>query len=84
MAESDKQAKKQVEAPQKESPKPKPEKEDGKKSIKISQMSLAEIDLAIQETEKHMGGLWSRYGKILVARREFLLSQRDDQQRKAA
>lgn len=42
------------------------------KKKKISRMSLAELDQAIESTRKHMGGTLSDYGRALVERKEIL------------
>jgi hypothetical protein len=46
----------------------------GVKSTKVSHMTLAEVEKAIDLTQKQMGGLTSRYGRALVAQREVLKS----------
>jgi len=45
-----------------------------KKNKKVNKMSLDEVKSAIQETEKHMGGLTSKYAQALLARRSELES----------
>jgi hypothetical protein len=47
------------------------EKTDSKHP-KVTQMNLAQIDAAIEKTKKSMGGLTSRYGRSLTARRDAL------------
>lgn len=61
-----KEAKQQepVPAPAKESPK--------HRHIKISRMNLAQVEKALEDTKKHMGGLISHYGRTLLARKAFL------------
>ncbi len=56
-----------------------PAKETGaekavEKQLKVTQMNLAQLDAAIEKTKKSMGGLTSRYGRSLVARREAVKS----------
>ena len=46
----------------------------GSKSVKISHMTLPEVEKAMELTQKQMGGLTSRYGRALVAQREVLKS----------
>ncbi len=48
-------------------------KEGGAKNSKITQMSLAELEKEIENTNKHMGGLTSQYGRMLAARKQVLL-----------
>ncbi len=42
------------------------------KQLKVTQMNLAQLEEAIEKTKKSMGGLTSRYGRSLAARREVL------------
>ncbi|MFA6601172.1 MAG: hypothetical protein WCU74_09225 [Candidatus Omnitrophota bacterium] len=56
-----------------------PKAEDGAvkeaaKKIKVSHMSLAEVEKAMETTRKQMGGLTSRYGRSLLGRLEVLKS----------
>lgn len=43
-----------------------------KKNKKIRFMSMAEIDKAIEKTQKNQGGLYSRYAKELIKRKNCL------------
>lgn len=51
-----------------------PEKNDDAKSgqVKISHMNLAELEQTLEKTRKQMGGLSSRYGRALLARKAVL------------
>lgn len=52
----------------------KPDSEKGQ--VKISRMSLAEVEKAIEQTQKQMGGLTSHYARTLLAQKAFLSSQK--------
>lgn len=43
-----------------------------KKKKKISRMSLQEVERAIDQTGKRMGGLLSAYGRALIAQKAIL------------
>ena len=51
-----------------------PESEKGQ--VKISRMTLAEVEKAIEQTQKQMGGLTSHYARTLLAQKTFLSSQK--------
>ncbi len=75
MTESKKEEKTKTPPPAKEA-KPQeaaPGAESGKRrQAKISGMSLAEIEKALEHTQKNMGGLASHYARTLLARKAFL------------
>ncbi len=52
--------------------------------IKITQMSLQEVEEAIEKARQHMGGTHSQYAQALLSRREFLSQHASTFQRKAA
>ena len=62
--------KKAEKAPEKSSS---PEAKSG--SVKIAHMSLAQVEEAVDKTEKQMGGLHSKYAKALVAHMENLFQK---------
>lgn len=45
-------------------------KEDS--SIKVGRMTLEQVEAEIENVKKTMGGLWSKHGKMLAAKREEL------------
>ncbi len=53
----------------------KEEKPEGEKEsrLKVTQMTLQQVEAAMEQTTKSMGGLHSRFGRALVERKAFLL-----------
>ncbi|MCK4796717.1 MAG: hypothetical protein KAT05_05005 [Spirochaetes bacterium] len=49
-----------------------------KKNKKIKLMNLKELEGALEKTQKNQGGLYSRYSRELVKRRDYLLSLDSD------
>jgi hypothetical protein len=86
MMSEQKKAPKEAKASEEKHPAPKLVKHDSNKPhhMKLTQMSLQDIDHALDEAQKKMGGLTSQYARFLLARKEFLLSQRVTVARKAA
>ena len=76
---SDEENKSKVEAEKKETPSDNAvdQADSGhggeKKKKKISRMSLKEVERAIEQTSKRMGGLLSAYGRALVAQKEIII-----------
>jgi hypothetical protein len=64
-------------APKEEAaPKPKLVHEAHEHGRKIGRMTLAEVNAAIDQCQKQMGGMWSHYGQSLVGRRQVLMTMR--------
>ncbi|MBI3316960.1 MAG: hypothetical protein HYZ85_03010 [Candidatus Omnitrophica bacterium] len=59
-------------APKPEAAAPKPVA-DKPHHLKITQMSLKQVEEALESVQKHMGGMNSHYARALMARREFLI-----------
>jgi len=62
--------------PKKEEEKPEPEKAEavGAKKKKINKMTLAEVEAKLEEVKSTMGGLYSKYARQLILRKEYLKS----------
>lgn len=85
-AEKKEEAPKPEKAQKKEEPKAKPEAapakasapsegEAGPKRPKVSQLSLNEVEEEIQKCQEKMGGLYSKYARFLVRRKQLLSSR---------
>lgn len=61
---------------EKEEEKPEPEKAEaaGPKKKKINKMTLAEVEAKLEEVKSTMGGLYSKYARQLILRKEYLKS----------
>ncbi len=69
MAENQKDPK----PPAAKEPAPRPQAKEAKpRHLKISRMSLRDIEQALEGAQRHMGGLHSQYARALLARKEFL------------
>ncbi len=50
-----------------------------KHHAKISRLSLSEIDAALENAQKHMGGLYSKHALFLLEQRNVLLAVQTQQ-----
>ena len=69
--------------PEKQAAQPKPSS-NKPHHIKVTQMSLGEVDTALEMARKHMGGFASHYAQALLARREVLMGSEPAFKLKAA
>ncbi len=49
--------------------------ENDTKKKKINRMSIEEIEVVLEKTRKHMGGLGSRYARSLIGRKAILMEK---------
>lgn len=75
----------QAAAKQEKKPAPKPAAPSDKPHhLKVTQLSLTQVEEALARTQRLMGGFHSHYGRALLARKEFLTESRTNVHPKAA